>query len=704
MSVLKKYQKAISLFALTIFLCSRPAFGSKPLDKTDSLRIEYQNATTDTARIRILFKIGYQFLNGPSDSLIFHFRKSLEIAERNLQQLNQSDQSQNGALIIQYKKLSIRALIEIGIEYFYQSNYPLALENFFRALETSKEINDIDLISECNSEIGIVYKNQGRYDEAIEFNNRALEYAEFGTDSSWIASCLVNNGTIYFKKGYYTIALENYVKALKIFESLNHTRRIEACYLNIGKIYYEQTDIDKALDYFNKALNIAISENEKTGQASCYLNIGMIYSDKGQFDTARNYFNRSIELNRELGYQHGLDDCFIDIGITFQKENDLEKALYNYKKALKISKEEDDKPGIAESLRCIANTYFLENQYKKALEIARESLSIARETGDLQTIKNIYLILSEIYEATDNPADALKNFKLYSGIRDTLFNEGKYKAIREVETKFETEKKEQQLALLTERNRVQDLKITQRNRMMMAFWIFFILVAVAIYLYFRNKRLKSKHKNIELEQKLLRSQMNPHFIFNSLIAIQSFIYKNDTILAGDYLAKFADLVRKILENSRIESITLENEIKTLELYLELQSLRFEDTFDYKIEVESEIDPQEIKLPPMLAQPFIENAIEHGLRYRQERGLLFIGFYKREKHLRLVVEDNGIGRKKAREIKKERKHKSLAMAIVKERIDILSKKYNERFVLNVEDLYDNSGKAAGTRIVLEIPCL
>ncbi len=679
------------------------ASGSKPMTKTDSLRVEYESAKTDTAKIEILFKLGYQFLTGPSDSLVFYFAKSLCIANKNIDSLSSFNAEQNKDLIITFKKLSIRSYIEIGIEYFFQSDYPLALDNFFMGLKSSEEINDIDLISECASEIGIVYKNQGKYNEALDFNNRALAYAEMGTDTSWIASCLVNNGTIYFKKGYYTTALEHYVKALKIFESLNHMRRIEACYLNIGKIYYEQADLDKALDYFKKAQKIAIEENDKTGEASCYLSIGRIYSDKKQYDIARNYLDKSVELNREMGYQHGLDDCYIDIGFTYLEENDLEGALNNYQKALKISKEEDDKPGIAESLNCIANIYFREKRYQKALDLALQSMNIAEKTGYLQVQKNIYQLLSQIYEALGDSDFALKYFKLYSNAQDSLFSEGKYRAIREVETKFETEKKEQQLELLSEKNRVQDLKISQRNRMMLAFWIFFFLMAIAIYLYFRNKRLKSKHKNIELEQKLLRSQMNPHFIFNSLIAIQSFIYKKEPVQAGDFLAKFADLVRIILEGSRVEFVKLEREIKMLNLYFELQNLRFENKFEYRIEVSDNIDIENISIPPMLAQPFIENAIEHGLRHKKEMGYIFVAFNKVNKCISLVVEDNGVGRKKASEIEKSKKHKSMAMAITRERLEIFRKKFKKKFVLNVTDLLDDKGESTGTKVALEIPC-
>ena len=155
--------------------------------------------------------------------------------------------------------------------------------------------------------------------------------------------------------------------------------------------------------------------------------------------------------------------------------------------------------------------------------------------------------------------------------------------------------------------------MSRRNRLFYSMLIVVALIFIIGYILFRNSRLKAKHKSVDLEQKLLRSQMNPHFIFNSLIAIQSYIYKKDPVQAGDFLAKFADLVRIILEASRVEFVKLTKEIKMLNLYFELQNLRFENKFEYKIEVSDDIDAENISIPPMLAQPFIENAIEHGIR-------------------------------------------------------------------------------------------
>ncbi len=206
-----------------------------------------------------------------------------------------------------------------------------------------------------------------------------------------------------------------------------------------------------------------------------------------------------------------------------------------------------------------------------------------------------------------------------------------------------------------------------------------------------------------LEQKLFRSQMNPHFIFNSLIAIQSYIYQKDPVSAGDFLAKFADLVRMILESSRSEFVLFSKEMNSLGLYLQLQNLRFENKFDYEIIVDENIDKDNVSIPPMLAQPFIENAIEHGLRFKKDKGLLKINYNLEDNKIVFSIEDNGIGREKAKELNKKKEHLSLAINITEERLAILSKKFKHRFKLEIIDLKNNDGEPGGTSVKFVMPC-
>ena len=207
-----------------------------------------------------------------------------------------------------------------------------------------------------------------------------------------------------------------------------------------------------------------------------------------------------------------------------------------------------------------------------------------------------------------------------------------------------------------------------------------------------------------LEQRLFRSQMNPHFIFNSLASVQNFIVKQDDTKASIYLSRFSELVRSILNNSLQEQITLEEELTTIENYLELQKVRFPKKFDYSIEVDEKIDPENMFIPPMLAQPFIENAIEHGIKHKDSKGNIRIRFKFDKSKILYEVEDDGIGREKAQEIlmKHDKEHKSLATVITRDRIKALNKKFKRKILMDIIDLKNNKNEATGTIVKFEIP--
>lgn len=236
--------------------------------------------------------------------------------------------------------------------------------------------------------------------------------------------------------------------------------------------------------------------------------------------------------------------------------------------------------------------------------------------------------------------------------------------------------------------------------------LLFVLIIVA-YIKYREKNINEKNKLLLLEQKLLRSQMNPHFIFNSLTSIQSFIFENNPIEAGSYLSKFSDLIRSILYNSREEYISLEKEIKTLENYLEIQQLRFNNKFDFEITVDPKIDIEILAVPPMLAQPFIENSVEHGIKHIEGKGFVSITFSLIKDSILLIIEDNGIGIEASKKMKdkKAQEHKSLAIIITKERMSILNKRKKKKTCsMQIKDIIGTHGQVTGTRIEFVIPYL
>ena len=219
-----------------------------------------------------------------------------------------------------------------------------------------------------------------------------------------------------------------------------------------------------------------------------------------------------------------------------------------------------------------------------------------------------------------------------------------------------------------------------------------------------QKKNELQQRILEAEQKAIRSQMNPHFIFNALNSIQRFIVENDTLSANEYLAKFGKLIRRILDNSKHKLITIDDELQTLKLYLELESLRFENRFEYTIEVEEKIDTHNSQIPPMLIQPYLENAIWHGLMHKEEKGKLEIKMKLENDFIFCSIEDNGVGRKKAMELKTKHKpdHKSSGMQLTQERLEIFNAMKTQKLDIRILDLTDEKNEPGGTRVEIKIP--
>jgi hypothetical protein len=234
--------------------------------------------------------------------------------------------------------------------------------------------------------------------------------------------------------------------------------------------------------------------------------------------------------------------------------------------------------------------------------------------------------------------------------------------------------------------------------------VLIFLGAVAWFWNYRMKKVRAQVLNAELKQKLLRLQMNPHFIFNSLSAIQSYIYSNQTHLAGNYLSDFARLIRLILDNSRYEFIGIDKEAEYIELYLKLQKLRFENKFRYNLSIDSELLNGEYQIPPMLAQPFLENAIEHGLKNISYPGELDVSYRLQNESISFTVVDNGIGLTASKKLNKNRnsQHKSLAISICKNRLEALKSNASSPISLSIEELIGDTGNVLGTKVAFTIP--
>jgi LytS/YehU family sensor histidine kinase len=270
------------------------------------------------------------------------------------------------------------------------------------------------------------------------------------------------------------------------------------------------------------------------------------------------------------------------------------------------------------------------------------------------------------------------------------------KEMANLETKYQTEKKEQQITLLIAENEIKNQRIVLAM-LFIGFLLLLGLLALALF-YFRRKQ--AHFKQSELQQQLLRSQMNPHFIFNVMGSIQGYLYKNEATKAAEYLSRFAALSRSVLEISSQESITLKEEIEMLQNYIELQKTVMEKPFNVEYFIDEEMETDYIQIPPMLLQPFVENAIKHGLKNLNYQGKLSLCFKEKQDYIAVEIVDNGSGL----EQNADSAHKSKALEIFQQRKKGIEHKFKKELIFEFQNLNTIDKTKHGVRVYLQLPIL
>jgi tetratricopeptide (TPR) repeat protein len=577
-----------------------------------------------------------------------------------------------------------------------------ALEYSNKAIELSQKVKLNRRLAEAYNIQGIIYINIGKNNEAVESLNNAIDLHKKNGNQKGVASAYGNLGALYYLTGTYDKSLEYNLKCLKINEDLKDKNGIAITLLNVANIYYIQNNYKLARDYYERCLAINRELGNISGELSALNNVGTIYFAENKTDEALSTYQEIKRIAEKENYKQELAWGLTGMGISYRLKGEFKKAHFYLDESYKLYEQLNNQPKLLENVGNIANLYVKERDFVNGVEYGKKYLERAKSIQAIQHERDAYEFLYESYAGLKDFENAFKYYQQYNALKDTIFNKENIKHINELEAKYESEKKETENKALVQQTKIQSLELSRGKFIFAGVVAFFFLALIFSFLIMRQNKLKAGQRSMQLEQKLLRSQMNPHFIFNSLVAIESFIYKNEPKAAGKYLSDFARLMRLILENSREEFVPLEKEIQTLKYYLELQKLRHEDNFEYKIELPEEIDISEIMIPPMLAQPFIENSIEHGLNGITGMGQIQIRFIIKGEDLVFEVLDNGIGFERSLAIKNQNAvHKSFASAITLERLKILNKR-NKKIKLVMEDLVDDLKNIKGAKVTFIIP--
>ena len=469
---------------------------------------------------------------------------------------------------------------------------------------STKSIKRIDsiLINNTNStfkkgllyyEKGNLFMRQKKYIEAIVNSNKALIHFEEKSNNEFIGKVLLLKGHAESFLLNSDAALKHALKALNIFKELKHKGGEAGALDLLASIEFKYKNYDKAIAYHKQASKIFIQLDYKISLVSNYNNIAEVLELSGDTDKAIEYFQKSIASNNKINNAYSFP--FKNLGKLFLKQNQFNKCNPLFLKALKIEEENEI----------------------------------------LSTQKEIYGYLFKSSIKNNKIENSIKYTLKKDSISELLIKEEEDKKIKSLEDKYNLIAKEKEL--------IQEMENSDKNKIIFGILAGSLLLFV-LFLIQKNKnsKLELKQEKLVLEQKVLRTQMNPHFIFNALTSIQKTIFDNDPIKSTSYLSKFAKLIRQNFEFVDKQEISLSEDLDALKNYIETQQLRFDDKFDYVINIDEAIDPSYIKIPPMLLQPFVENAIEHGLKPKTEKGNLDININKKKHLLCFEIIDNGVG--------------------------------------------------------------
>lgn len=598
-----------------------------------------------------------------------------------------------------------------------KSNPSFKIDSLKQALEKAKA--DTTIVNLKNI-LGAELCTKGEYDEAFTYLQQALALAGKLQYKKGIAAARHRVASVYWYKADYNNALASWLKAQKIYEELNDSKGMANVIFNLSNVYAKLGNDKKALESYKNALDAAARINNKDLAGITYVNLGDFYSSqtrlikdaeakKAKYRLALDNLMKGLDLLKEVGKKISEAQAYIIIGNVYYGLGNLEKgalARQWYQKdlvmqfqALKIKEELDDKQGMAICYMSIGIAYYMMDDLAKTEENLNRSLTLSRQIGYKAGIKEAYGNLSQLAEEKHEYKKAFEYEKLFSAMKDSVMSEASARQITDMMEKYQSEKKQKENEVLQQQASIRELQIRQGRLWILALTLLSALILGFAFLWVRQNRRTAFYEKIEMQQKLLRSQMNPHFIFNAMVGIQNYIYKEEPQTAANYLSSVVHLMRSIIDNSKKEYVALEKEITMLQHYLALQQVRFDDRFDFKIEVDDSVDAESLFVPPMMAQPFIENAIVHGVMKKNNgKGSIAIKFYLDSGYLALAVIDNGVGRQKAAEaVLKDEMHLSVATGITQERLAILNRKSKQKSSFTITDLKDEAGEPAGTRV-------
>lgn len=677
--------------------------------KEDSLSAVWQNAEkSDSIRMEALGKLIFIYIHTNPDTSIQLGKEMLATGRRKKD-----------------SRTMVRALYRLGLAYQKKDMLDSAKKYFKKSMQVSLGLVDCTFLSTAYDAYAGLLIFQGKYDSAIYFNKQAAAIDKALNDLQSLSDSYNNIGVAYHYKGDVRGAIKYYTKSMKLEEALGREEGVATSKLNIGILYNRIGDLEKASELLAEASDYYQNRDTLDYKAIAALKaVASTESDRGNYDVALHLFSRVLSRFQYLDQKKDIASSLMNRGEVYKRMERFAEAINDFEKAVQIN-EERGSTASAMTLSNLAEAYYRVGRISDAIvtdKLVVERLEGSESMEGVLTLKVTYRTLYKAYKAQGQPAKALQMLEKHIAHRDSIANEESRRAMmqQELNYKYEKEALADSLKLVAQNEAqlaTQKLNYEkQQNRTIFGGGLILLGLLFGGGLYRNNQRkkaqqLKAEQAMLELEgarseMKALRSQMNPHFIFNALRSIQAYIIKEKPEQANDYLLTFSKLMRNVLESSQHDAVPIMEDMETLSLYMDLESIRLKHSFSYKIIFDPTVDPESDCVPPLILQPFVENAIWHGVRPLNRSGQIRINLRKENEILHCSVEDDGIGLEASKNsgLMDSLKKESLGLKITEQRLQVIQRRLHVPCTYHIEEVANEEGEILGTRVELQIPAM
>jgi tetratricopeptide (TPR) repeat protein len=528
---------------------------------------------------------------------------------------------------------------DLGESYYQKGEFAKSESYYKKSKDLFEKTNDDDGVAKSSRALARVQEEMNKDKEAIGNYNTARTFSEKAGDATQ-NTLNTNDISRLTARPDSTMLQENFLKAnLNLGLRNKDTNEIVSNYGRLGEINLKSNNLSAGIASFNNAYQFSRNQPEQALKYNQLITNAYLQNRD---------FTRAIETKKQV-----LDESFVENSTKLK----------------------------ASEITSLADIYIQKNEGATAIDLLKQSYALSVKNGHTLEAKKCIEKLDSIYRTTGMRDASLALYKSFLAELPAII--GKDSSLTDIKIVAETEEK---LRTLETEKALKDELIREKN--MINFWLITAMSILAIFIVvilFILRKLKTKNKKIALQS--LRREMNPHFIFNSLNSINQFIANNNELQANQYLTKFSTLMRRVMENSKEDFVLFSKEVELLQNYLELEKSRFTDKFDFNIEIDDELYADEqLKIPGMLIQPHLENAIWHGLRYKDEKGFLKLQFRKKPSCIEIIIEDSGIGiaESKRNKTANQKQHSGRGITNTLERIKILNELYHQRITCIVED--------------------